>query len=65
MKKIHVNGTPRETVANTVEELVAELGFSKGSLLVELNGEALRPAEWAKAIEEGARVELMRIAAGG
>ena len=61
-----LNGKPRETAAPDVAALVAELGFVKGAVLVEHNGTALRPAEWAgRSLDEGDSVELLRLAAGG
>ena len=66
MKRITVNGQPRDTDAPTVAALVAELGFANGTVLVEHNGLALRPAEWTdRPITSGDRVELLRLAAGG
>ncbi len=66
MKKITVNGHPRETTAPDIAALVAELGFVKGAVLVEHNGTALRPAEWTeRALSDGDSVELLRLAAGG
>ena len=66
MKKITVNGRPRETAAADVAALIAELGFANGTVLVEHNGTALRPAEWTeRVLEAGDRIELMRLAAGG
>ena len=61
-----MNGHSRETDAADIAALVAELGFVKGAVLVEHNGTALRPAEWAgRALQAGDRIELMRLAAGG
>ena len=66
MKKITVNGQPRETAAADVAALIAELGFANGTVLVEHNGTALRPAEWTeRVLEAGDRIELLRLAAGG
>ena len=66
MKKITVNGQPRETAAHDIAALVAELGFVKGAVLVEHNGTALRPAEWTeRLLNEGDTIELLRLAAGG
>ena len=66
MKKITVNGRPRETAAADVAALIAELGFANGTVLVEHNGTALRPAEWTeRVLEAGDRIELLRLAAGG
>ncbi len=66
MKKITVNGQPRETDAGDVAAFIAELGFAKGTVLVEHNGTALRPAEWEGCkLQPGDCIELLRLAAGG
>ena len=66
MKSITVNGQPRDTAAHDIAALVAELGFAPGTVLVEHNGTALRPAEWTeRAVNVGDRFELLRLAAGG
>lgn len=65
MTSISLNGATRETQAATVADLVAELGFTKGTVLVELNGTALRPDEWTRALCNGDVLELLRIVAGG
>ena len=66
MKRITLNGQPRDIVARDVAALVAELGFAKGTVLVEHDGTALRPAEWTgRVLKNGDRIELLRLAAGG
>ena len=66
MKNIRINGQPRDTEANDIAALVAELGFAKGTVLIEHNDTALRPDEWpGRAITDGDRIELLRLAAGG
>ncbi len=66
MKSLQLNGSPRETAAETVATLAAELGFVKGTILIEHNGTALRPEEWpAISLNEGDRIECLRIVAGG
>ncbi len=66
MKRITINGQPRDTVAHDIAALVAELGFAPGTVLVEHNGTALRPAEWTeRVLKNGDRIELLRLAAGG
>jgi|GEM_PF-1838545 len=65
MKSIRLNGKPHETAAMDVAGLLSELGFAAGTVLVELDGVALRPEEWINVLKEGAQVELMKIAAGG
>ncbi len=63
--KISLNGQPREIPASDVAALVAELGFTKNSVLVERNGTALRPEEWTLPLAPDDRIELLRIVAGG
>jgi thiamine biosynthesis protein ThiS len=66
VKHILINGAPRETAAATIAALVTELGFTRGMVLVEHNGTALRPDEWAaRRLVEGDRIELLRLVAGG
>ena len=66
MKSITVNGQPRDTAVHDIAALVAELGFAPGTVLVEHNGTALRPAEWTeRVVKDGDRFELLRLAAGG
>ena len=65
MKSIVLNGQSRSTGAETIAALVAELGFVKGTVLVELNGTALRHEEWSGPLRDGDVVELLRIVAGG
>jgi thiamine biosynthesis protein ThiS len=65
MKTITLNGHPRSTDAETIAALVTELGFQKGTVLVELNGTALRHEEWSGPLHDGDAVELLRIVAGG
>ena len=65
MMTVTLNGTPTETSATTVAELVTELSFVRGTVLVELNGTALRPDEWSRELATGDSVELLRIVAGG
>ena len=64
--EIALNGTSRQTQSANVEVLVAELGLKRGTVLVEHNGVALRPDEWGTtSLQEGDRIEILRIAAGG
>ena len=66
MTRIALNGAEKETIAATVEALVAELGLKRGMVLVEHNGTALRPDEWPQTtVAEGDRLEILRIVAGG
>ena len=64
--KLILNGTEREVQATQVEDLVAELGLPLAAALVELNGTALLRSEWAASrLEDGDRLEIIRMVAGG
>ncbi len=65
--QIVLNGERREvSTAQTVAELVAELGLPAPALLVEHNGVALRRTEWdGCCLREDDRVEIIWIVAGG
>jgi thiamine biosynthesis protein ThiS len=64
--QIVLNGAAFDTSALTIEALVAELGFTRGTVLVEHNGIALRPNEWGHtSLGQGDRLEILRIVAGG
>jgi len=64
---IQVNGEVREIDAeSTVAALVAVLGLSAQAVLVERNGAALFPREFATTkLASGDRLELVQLAAGG
>jgi len=64
---LRINGEDRAAVqAETVAELVVELGLPAQVILVEHNDVALRRAEWAeRLLQEGDRLEMIRIVAGG
>jgi thiamine biosynthesis protein ThiS len=64
--KLVLNGKDREVNATQVESLVAELGLPLAAALVERNGTALLRSEWAKTnLQEGDRLEIIRMVAGG
>ena len=64
--KLVLNGTQREVRATQVEDLVAELGLPLAAALVEHNGTALLRSEWAAtSLEDGDRLEIIRMVAGG
>ena len=66
--KVTLNGkaTARFPAPLKVTALLDELGFAGQLVLVELDGIALRPREFAeKQVEDGAVVEVIRVAAGG
>lgn len=66
MIAIKVNGETLQTGAASVPELVAEMGLPPQLLLIERNGLALRKSEWESTpLEEGDRIEILRVSAGG
>jgi sulfur carrier protein len=64
---IIVNGDSREGIqSRNVAALIDELGLPAPAILVEHNGLALRRDEWpSRPLQEGDRIELVRIVAGG
>lgn len=64
---VQVNGEPRELrEARDVAAMVAEFGLPAPTLLIEHNGMALTRSEWAATpLNEGDRLELLRVTAGG
>lgn len=64
---IKVNGQARPAPAGgSVSALVEELGFAGQPVLVERNGTALFPRDFASTIlQDGDVVEIIRIVAGG
>ncbi len=65
--KVQINGEAAETHgATTVAELADRYGLPPTSILIEHNGIALRPREWAGTpLAEADRVEFIRVVAGG
>ena len=64
--KIFLNGAAADCEDATVEKLIARHGLLPETTLVERNGLALRRSEWAaQKLEEGDRLEILRVAAGG
>lgn len=64
---VRVNGEPR-TVDDgaTLPQLLLALGLPMGSVVVERNGEALRPSQLAGVpLADGDVLELVRAVAGG
>lgn len=50
----------------TVAQLIQRHGLSPETTLVEHNGVALRPCDWAeRVLHENDRLEILRVAAGG
>jgi len=66
MITLTINGTPHDLCAETVAAMVEELALPGQLLLVEHNGIALSKSEWEKCgLQEGDRLEILRISAGG
>jgi sulfur carrier protein len=65
--KIQLNGSPHELAAEiTVSELLESIGFGGKPVVVELNEQAVYPREYPTLrVVEGARVEVVTLAAGG
>ncbi len=65
--KIFLNGETAECdAAGTVQDLITRHGLLPETTLVERNGVALRRGEWGtQKLQEGDRLEILRVAAGG
>lgn len=65
--KIFLNGEAAACdEASTVQDLITRHGLLPETTLVERNGVALRRGEWpTQKLQEGDRLELLRVAAGG
>jgi sulfur carrier protein len=65
--KLILNGTPREFSAPLpIRGLLDELGLGEKPVVVELNLRAVFPREFAVTmVNEGDRVEIVQITAGG
>ncbi len=64
---IQLNGTPHEIeTAMSVSEMLDSIGLGGKPVVVELNEQAVFPRDFAQVmIGEGARVEVVMLAAGG
>lgn len=64
---IQLNGQSHEIpAAMTVSELLDSLGFGGKPCVVELDGQAIFPRDHSLAmVEQGTRVEVVTLAAGG
>ncbi|MDQ3117050.1 MAG: sulfur carrier protein ThiS [Verrucomicrobiota bacterium] len=65
--KIFLNGEAADCgEVSTVQDLITRHGLLPETTLVERNGVALRRSEWpAQKLQEGDRLEVLRVAAGG
>jgi thiamine biosynthesis protein ThiS len=61
------NGQPRPApLPCSIHEFLAQEGLLPRSVVVELNGEAVAPSEFAtRKLHHGDRLEIVRIVAGG
>ena len=64
---ITLNGSPHQVPAEaTVASLLESLGLAGKPVVVELDGEAIFPRDHAQTlVPDGARVEIVTLAAGG
>ncbi len=63
---ISLNGETFTTTAGDVLTLASELTPAPETLLIEHNGLALHRSEWAGTrIQDGDKLEILRVAAGG
>jgi sulfur carrier protein len=64
---VWVNGEAAEiNSATNVAELAAHYGLEPNSVLIEHNTTALHQREWAqRPLQEGDRIEFVRVVAGG
>lgn len=65
--KIQLNGSPHEIEAPvTLSALLESIGFGGRPVVVELDEQAVFPRDFqVTLLEEGARVEIVMLAAGG
>lgn len=65
--KIQLNGTPHEIDAPmSVTSLLESIGFGGKPVVVELDEQALFPRDFSNTlVGDGARVEIVTLAAGG
>jgi sulfur carrier protein len=64
---IHLNGKPHEIAAEmTLIDLLDRIGFGGKPVVIELDERAIFPRDYASTyVSEGARVEVVTLAAGG
>jgi sulfur carrier protein len=65
--KIQLNGNPHDLAGEmTVDALLESIGFGGKPCVVELDEEAVFPRDFARVpVRDGARVEVVTLAAGG
>lgn len=64
---ITLNGESRSVApASTIDALVRQLNLIPATVLIEHNGLALHREEWnSRRVQEGDKIELIRVVAGG
>lgn len=64
---ITLNGESRSVApASTIDALVRQLNLVPATVLIEHNGLALHREEWnSRRVQEGDKIELIRVVAGG
>ncbi len=66
MPRLTVNGTPRDTPAATLADLVSDLGLAGKPVAAERNGAVVPKREHtATALEENDTIELVTLVGGG
>lgn len=64
--KIQLNGENKETVAQTIAELLRELNAPESGVAVAHNGAVVRRAEWENTrVKDGDEIEVIRAVQGG
>ena len=67
--EVHIvaNGTPHTVpIGTTIADLITRFQLIPKTLLIEQNGTALHRSEWpTQRVEEGDRIEFIRVVAGG
>lgn len=63
---IHLNGEDRITTANTLSELVLEMGLEKRMIAIECNLEVVPKSQYeVTRLKAGDRIELVHMIGGG
>lgn len=64
--EIFINGKKEEVHSWTISQLIEKRGLEAGSLVIELNREIVKQAEWADVhLQEGDKLELLSFVGGG
>lgn len=64
--EIFINGKQEEVHSWTISQLLEKRGLEAGSLVIELNREIVKQAEWADVhLQEGDKLELLSFVGGG